>query len=163
MHKIFNLPNERGLAELLTEELTDDNTASLIRETNIPGLHVLTCGNAVNSTAAHLLHSPNLSAFINRAKQDYDMILFDSPPMIHLTDARVIARLCDATILVVNAGRTTRDALLVAKERFQEDHTRLLGTILNNWDPKQQKSSYYYSQYRKYTSSYLPTGEEGAT
>jgi Mrp family chromosome partitioning ATPase len=78
------------------------------------------------------------------------MILIDTPPMLQMTDARVAGRLADAVVLVARAGQTTRDALLAIKERFLEDRIRILGTVLNDWDPKRAPSGYY----GRYSSSY---------
>jgi Mrp family chromosome partitioning ATPase len=102
--------------------------------------------------AAHLLYSPNLQALLDRLRDDYDMILIDTPPMLQMTDARVTGRLADAVVLVARVGKTTRDLLLAAKERFEEDNTRLLGTVLNDWDPKRSPNGYYRTPY--YGSGY---------
>ena len=64
------------------------------------------------------------------------MILIDAPPMIHLADARVLGRLADGVILVVRSGQTTMDSAAFAAQRFAEDGTRVLGTVLNSWDPR---------------------------
>jgi capsular exopolysaccharide synthesis family protein len=154
LHQVFGLSNERGLSNLLREEFSETKLESLIHETSIPGLSLLT-GGPPASAASHLLYSPNLPALLAKAKQSYDMILFDTPPMIQITDARVIGRLADAAVLIARAGKTTRHALLVAKERFEEDHTRVLGSILNCWDPKRDVGSYYHKEYKQYHSSYM--------
>jgi len=60
-----------------------------------------------------------------------------------MPDARVIGRLSDSVLLVTWANHTTRDAAVAARERFGEDKTRVLGTILNDWDPKLAPNGYY--------------------
>jgi polysaccharide biosynthesis transport protein len=142
MHDIFNLPNDRGLSDILREEISHDNLAGLIQQTDVPGLHVLPAGPPTQA-AAHLLYSPNLGALITRFRAEYDMILIDAPPMLQMTDARVAGRLADAVILVARAGKTTRDALLAARERFREDRIVVLGSILNDWNPKKAAGGYY--------------------
>jgi polysaccharide biosynthesis transport protein len=154
MHDVFGVPNERGLSNLLQEEFSETNLAILTHDTRIPGLSLLTGGPSA-SAASHLLYSPNLEDVLVKSKQTYDMILIDTPPMIPITDARVIGRLADAAILIARAGKTTRHALLLAKERFEEDHTHVLGSILNCWDPKRDVGSYYNGEYKQYHSSYL--------
>ena len=154
MHDIFGLSNERGLSDILREELSEENVAGLIQESGIPNLHVLTAGKATHA-AAHLLYSRNFEPLLARFKREYDMILIDTPPMLQMTDARVVGRLADAVVLVARAGTTTRDAILAAKERLEEDCIRVLGTVLNDWDPKkspggyygQYQSGYYYGKY----------------
>jgi polysaccharide biosynthesis transport protein len=77
----------------------------------------------------------------------------DSPPMLQMPDARILARHADAAVLVVRSRRTTRDAALMARQRFAEDGTTVLGTVLNDWDPR-NTSAYgyekYYERYRPY-------------
>jgi Mrp family chromosome partitioning ATPase len=71
------------------------------------------------------------------------MVLLDTPPMLQMTDARVVGRMMDAVILVARAEQTTRDALMAATKRLAEDRIRVLGTILNDWNPKRSANGYY--------------------
>jgi succinoglycan biosynthesis transport protein ExoP len=72
------------------------------------------------------------------------MVLIDAPPVIHLADARVLGRLADGIVLVIRAGETTSESAMIACQRFAEDGSHVLGTILNSWDPK-AKGRYGYS------------------
>jgi polysaccharide biosynthesis transport protein len=149
MHQVFDVPNTRGLSDLLREELSASSAAGLIHETSIPNLHVLPAGPSTFA-AAHLLYSRNFAPLIEKFKNEYDMILIDTPPMLQMTDARVAARLADAVVLVARSGQTTRDALLAAKERLNDDSIRILGTILNDWNPRKTPGG-YYGHYRDNT------------
>lgn len=142
MHTLFGLPNDRGLSDLLREEVSHDNLTGFIQQSRISGLDVLTAG-APTEAAAHLLYSPNFAALLARVRLEYDMILVDVPPMLQMTDARVAGRLADAVVLVSRAGKTTRDALIAARDRFIEDRIRVLGVILNDWNPKKTLGGYY--------------------
>jgi capsular exopolysaccharide synthesis family protein len=143
LHDLFGISNERGLAELLKDTgLSDEAIAKSIQQTRVPGLSVLTSG-APTLTAANLLHSPNLSELFARLKTQFDMVLIDTPPMLQMADARLVGRAADAVVLVARAGQTTRDAILAAYQRFSEDRIRVLGTILNDWNPKHSPSGYY--------------------
>ncbi len=82
------------------------------------------------------------------------MIFVDTPPMLQMTDARVVGRLADAVILVARAEQTTRDAIIAAQQRFAEDRVRVLGTVLNDFDPKMSRNG-HYGNYRG--SSYYNT------
>jgi succinoglycan biosynthesis transport protein ExoP len=147
---IFSVPDRRGLSDILREDLSQENLAGLIHETCVPNLHVLPAGPPTEA-AAHLLYSPNLAALIARFRNEYDMILIDAPPMLHMTDARVAGRLADGVVLVSRAGKTTRDALLAARDRFLEDRIRVLGAVLNDWNPKRTLHGYYgYGNYKPY-------------
>ena len=148
LHDLFGISNERGLAELLKDPgLSEEAIAKSIQQTRVPGLSVLTSG-APTLTAANLLHSPNLSELFAKLKIQFDMVLIDTPPMLHMADARLVGRVADAVVLVARAGQTTRDAILAAYQRFSEDRIRVLGTILNDWDPKHSPAG-YYGYYRK--------------
>jgi succinoglycan biosynthesis transport protein ExoP len=155
MHDVFNLSNERGLTDLLSEEFSENNILGLVQTTDVPGLSVLTGGPPAQA-AAHLLYSPNLALMLNKFKKEYDMIIIDTPPMLQLTDARVVGRLADGVVLVARAGQTTRDALLAVKERFEEDRIRILGAVLNDWDPKRSHNAYpYNSGYQSRYGTYV--------
>jgi succinoglycan biosynthesis transport protein ExoP len=80
------------------------------------------------------------------------MIMIDAPPMIHLADARLLGRNADGVVLVVRAGQTTADSALFASQRFAEDGTRVLGTVLNSWNPKSSNRYGYgsYADYKEY-------------
>ncbi|MEO7653211.1 MAG: lipopolysaccharide biosynthesis protein, partial [Bryobacteraceae bacterium] len=84
-------------------------------------------------------------------RREFDCILIDTPPMLHIADARVLGRLADAVVLVLRAGKTTLDTALTARQRFSEDGTMILGTILNDWDPRAfGHGKDYYSGYKNY-------------
>jgi capsular exopolysaccharide synthesis family protein len=157
MHDLFEVPNERGLSDLLKEpNLPDELIAASIQATRVPGVSVLTCGAPAHSSA-NLLHSASLGELLAKLKQKYDMVLIDTPPMLQIADARLIGRMVDAVVLVARAGRTTRDAILAANQRLSEDRIRVLGTVLNDWDPKRSPTGYYgyhnYSHYNAYQGS----------
>lgn len=142
VHYHFNLSNERGLVDCLQEQMTEEAMGLLVRPSTVPSLDVLTSG-AETTAAAQLLHSPNFAALIKRFRAEYDMILIDTPPMLQMTDARIVGRQADGVILVARAGQTARETLLAAKERFQADRIPVLGSILNDWNPKRALDKHY--------------------
>lgn len=149
IHEAFDVPNTRGLSNMLAEQLPEDRMLNCMQPTAIPGLDVVTSGTATD-TAPHLLYSPTLSVFLRFVQKDYDLILIDTPPMMQMPDARVVGALADAVVLVVRASQTDRSLLVAAQQRFLEDHTTVLGTILNGWDPSHDPGGYYreYQQYQ---------------
>lgn len=160
MHDLFGLDNDRGLSDSLKEQtLTDEVVKGLIQETRVPGLDVLTSGPATHAST-NLLYSPNFAELLERLRKQYDMVLIDTPPMLQMTDARVIGRLADAVVLVGRAQQTTRGAIVAASQRFLEDRTRVLGTVLNGWDPKNSPNGTYGyyagSYYTAYTRKDTP-------
>ena len=105
-------------------------------------------------SAASLVHSPRLPEVLALARRRFDTVIIDTPPMINMADARVIAKLADGLILVVRSGSTTRDAALLAKARFAADGIPVMGTILNFWNPRTPGYGYYKHYYAGYYNYY---------
>jgi capsular exopolysaccharide synthesis family protein len=161
LHEIFNLPNETGLADLLArrEPLTSKDLLLGALSTDFAGISVLPSGKA-GSGAASLLHSVRMDDLIAHARQQFDVVLIDTPPILHLADARIVGSLADGVLLVVRAGQTSRDAVLSIKRRLVEDGVQILGSALNDWNPK-AAGSYGYESYAHYYSSFYTKGGPG--
>lgn len=173
MHELFDLSNDQGLSTLLIQDAPLNGSLGaalegLVQKTSIPNLHVLPSGPSTYA-AANLLYSPVLEELLAHFKKGFDMVLIDTPPMLSMSDARVAGRLADAVIFVARAGQTTRDAVMAAHQRFAEDRIQVLGTILNDWDPRRaphgyygyhQGSSYGYGG-KKYAGYHGSYGEKG--
>lgn len=153
LHKVFGLANNWGLRDMLRSDAPLDSTpiSHLVHTTEVSGLCVLP-GGSTGTTPSNLFYSPRMSELLKRLRGEFDMILIDAPPMIHLADARVLGRLADGVILVVRAGQTTTDSALFAAQRFAEDGTRVMGTVLNSWDPRTSRHYGYgpYGDYQAY-------------
>ena len=117
-----------------------------MKSTHVPLLSLLPSGWAADE-ALDLFHSPQMLELFRCARRDFDYVLIDSPPVLQIPDARVLARFADSVILLIRAGHTPRDVAFTALNRFAEDHTPVLGTILNQWDPRRGGNSEYYRNY----------------
>jgi capsular exopolysaccharide synthesis family protein len=154
VHKIFDVTNTWGLSDLLQEQtlINEYPKETLTRKTKIPNLSLLVSGPGAVSIPS-ILHSSRAAQLLERLKREFEVVLIDCPPMLHLADARVLGRLADGVILVIRAGKTSQEAAVSAIQRFNEDGTRVLGTILNDWNPKtasytrgyEYGDSYYYT------------------
>jgi len=144
IHTIFDLPNERGLVTLLRENkpLTECDLGGLVQQSRIPNLYVLTAGPFI-AGSTNLMYSDYLGEILEWFESAFDMVLIDTPPMLQMPEARVIGRLVSAVVLVLRSGQTTRDAAQAALQRLHEDGTVVLGTILNDWNPKSSTNGYY--------------------
>jgi capsular exopolysaccharide synthesis family protein len=155
LHRLFEIPNSFGLTDILriTTPLEEIPVNQLVRQTKIPGLSLVPSGPTTDGLSS-LLYSPRLTEFLQRVAKEFDLVLIDAPPMLHFADARVLGRHSDGVILVLRSGQTKRDAAMLARQRFDEDGTCVLGTILNSWDLKNFRSpySYAYSDAYKYTA-----------
>ena len=76
-------------------------------------------------------------------RQQFDMVIIDTPPMLQMPDARVLGKLADGVILVVRSARTAKETASAAGQRLVEDGTRVLGTVLNEWDPRKTSHAGY--------------------
>jgi Mrp family chromosome partitioning ATPase len=127
---------------LRAPQLDDRLEGAIVHRTSLPGVDVLP-GAPTASGVSNLLHSPNLPRALEHFRERYDMVLIDTPPIRYASDARVLGRLTDGVVLVVRAGRTTRDDALAVCQRFAHDGTRVLGVVLNDWKPDADRSEYY--------------------
>lgn len=148
LHSVFKLANTIGLSDLLRDRNTPVAEAllTMVHESGIPNLSVLPSGPST-AAATNLLYSPQLSELIKSARESYDMVLIDTPPAHNIPDARVLGRVSDAVILVIRSRKTSRDVVKNACQRFNEDGARVLGVVLNDWDPKSGAIGYGYSKY----------------
>ena len=154
IHQLFRLSNERGLSTILSETpASNEAFAGIVQETSIPGLHVLPSGPFKNNPA-NLLYSPELPKLLEKLKSRYEMILIDTPPMLQMPDSRILGRAADGVILVVRAQQTTRDAMIAAHQRFRDDRITVLGTVLNDWNPKTALKGYYGYRSGTYEKAY---------
>jgi capsular exopolysaccharide synthesis family protein len=145
LHSVFQIDNRDGFSDALAGD-TDIRP----RETDIPNLFVFPSGRREDE---RLFSTASFRKLLDRMREEFDMILIDTPPLLHMPDARLIGHEADAVILVV-AQHTDRDAVALAKQHLAEDGSSLLGTILNNWDPKSSSygNRHYGDYYKRYYS-----------
>jgi receptor protein-tyrosine kinase len=158
LHDIFGIPNRDGLVELLRME---EPAREFVATRWIPvgagsGLYVLPAGSTAGNIS-NLLYSARLPKLLQQLRQEFDAILIDSPAMLDAPDARILARVAGAVVLVIRAAHTSRDTAVAAKQRLSEDGTRVIGTILNEWQIKSAGEA----AYRKYYSRNGHHGSNG--
>jgi capsular exopolysaccharide synthesis family protein len=148
---IFGMESAPGLTDILAVGAEPLAANELIQETGLPGLHVLPSGPRQRNVT-QMLHMKGLEILIDSLRRDYDFILIDSPPVIPLTDARLLAQHADGVILVVRAGTTTPEQSLNVQQCFSQDGTYVFGSILNDWDARAEDPSFMNS-YLKYAGA----------
>lgn len=148
LHRRFGLPNEESLIDMLCEETPIDKypPERFGVTTSFPGLSVFP-NRPTPDGVSKALYSPRLRAIFEALQASYDMILVDSPPILNVADARIIAPLTDALILVLRSGVTDRESALEAYQRIQEDGLSLLGTVLTDYDASSDRKRQYYYGY----------------
>ena len=138
IHDIFGVHNGWGLADLIQGKTPPNGCEGMVLKTGFRNLSVLPSG-TTSPNSSCLLHSPRVSKLLLRMREEFHTIIIDTPPMLYLPDARVFGRIADGVVLVVRSAHTIRDAVVTANQRLREDGTRVIGTILNQWDPNQSK------------------------
>jgi capsular exopolysaccharide synthesis family protein len=138
VHYTFNLNNTLGLTSVLSRQFSIEET---VTESMIPGLSIMPSG-PIPPNPAELLGSASMDAFMKNALARFDRIVFDTPPVLAVADAQILANKCDGVILVVSSGKTEIETAIKAKEILIASKGKLLGAVLNN--KKLTDSNYYY-------------------
>jgi capsular exopolysaccharide synthesis family protein len=141
LDKIFGLTNGYGLSNAI---LQDNPTLSdHLRATEVDNLWVLPSGSPPPNPA-ELLGSQRMEAIVEELKGQADLVLFDSPPVLAVTDAAVLSTRVDGVLVVCNAGRTRRKDAQKGVEELRRVGANLLGAVLNDMSARQGDHYYYY-------------------
>jgi len=153
-HKIFDLPNDRGLTTALLDPAGD--MAEFLQPSGVENLKVLTAG-PEPPNPSEMLGSKRMEEILSSLLDEADIVVFDSPPLLVASDASVLSTRVDGTLLVIDAGQTRRAQAARAVQVLSSVGTVLLGAVLNRVDARANgySYSYYYSdsdQRRRRTS-----------
>lgn len=140
-HRTFNLLNAAGLSSYLSNNAVYEE---IIQETEVPNLSVISSG-PVPPNPAELLNSRHINTLIERLEDEYDIIIFDAPPINTVTDAQLLANKADGVILVVPQGIAEKGGVTHAVEQLNKVHAKVLGTVMNRF--KADKAPGYYGGY----------------
>lgn len=138
MHQMFQVDNIFGLTNVLTHS---ERLEKCVQKTAVDNLHFLACG-PIPPNPAELLGSKSMQELLAQAYSMYDLVIFDLPPILAVTDAQIMANVCDASILVVRSEATEKEAALKAKGLLESAKGKLLGVVLN--DREREHGLYYY-------------------
>ncbi len=145
-HYTFNLPLEPGLTEAL---LSVADRPRALRQTEVESMRVITVGSrAPDST--ELLASQTFKRYIAELREQADVVIMDSPPVLAVSDAAVLSTLVDGVVLVMDAGKTRTPAAVQAAERLASVGGVILGVVLNRVKAR-SGGYYYYYYYHDYT------------
>jgi capsular exopolysaccharide synthesis family protein len=152
-HLLFDISNKFGLTNYLMSEVP---VSDAIFPTGIENLSILPSG-VTTSDPTRLLDSERMSDTIVELKKRYDIVLFDSPPILGLSDASVVARGVDHTLIVVQHRRFPQAMVARVKQAVVSAGGTVLGVVLNNVDIKYDQNYYYHTNYYGY---YQPRHEQ---
>lgn len=153
LHHVFDLCNDWGLSDLLqSADRLNGDLQSLARPTSVPDLWVLPSGPGADGFSK-LLYSPALRNLLARFRREFDLVLIDTPPMVLYSDARILGRMTAGAVVVVRANRTDREKLKACYRVLSEDHTPVLGTVLNDCRMDRKHYRAYERYYKPYTGA----------
>ncbi len=143
LHRAFNVSRDHGLTELImgAAKLED-----VVLKTEVPGVDLIPCG-PIPPNPSELLGTPRMKELGEELSQKYDLILYDSPPVVAVTDAVVLSKIVDGVVLIAKAGKTTREILYKAARQLDDVGGQILGTVLNDFNIKGAGYRYYYYYY----------------
>ncbi|MGI8605207.1 MAG: GumC family protein [Verrucomicrobiales bacterium] len=153
LHTFFDINNSVGLTNYLTTELMLED---VILQTPIDNLYFMPSG-ILPADAAGILNSRRMSELIADVKNRFDLVLIDSPPILGVSDASVLASEVDLTMIVIQHRKLPRSMLLRVKQAIENVGGNLLGVVLNNVDVRSDNQYQYYTSYYTY---YSPTNTE---
>jgi len=157
LHKMINVANTLGLTNYLLKQNTLDE---VIQTTKVPTLHMMASGKLPSSSIG-ILSSAQMKQLIDELKGRYDFVFFDSPPIMGVSDASILASEVDMTLQVIQYRRYPQPMNIRAKQMIEKVGGNLLGIVLNNINMSQDESYYYYSgYYHDYYYSRNPSEQE---
>jgi len=163
VYKLFGLKRSPGLTEVLIGKMSWKDAIStevdmliggleyekILKTQGIENLRIITCGERTPNPA-ELLSFPEMDDLIEELKKNFDVVLFDSPPILPVTDSAILAAKVDGVILVYEAGRTSRHALNRARIQLENVEAKILGVVINNLKAEFIEDVTPYQRYRYY-------------
>jgi capsular exopolysaccharide synthesis family protein len=143
LHRVFDRVNDRGVTSCLLDRAS---LKAAVQETEVPGLSVLLSGPACPNPAESL-QSNSFQSLLADMAVSYDRVVLDSPPVGAVTDAVILSTRVDASVLVIRAMRTSREAVRHARRALHDVRANLVGAILNVADPHREGYPYYHGHY----------------
>lgn len=139
IHKILKLRNNEGLSTLITSK--EATIFEYIEKTEFENMYVLTSG-ATPPNPAELISSKRMEQLIEEMEQAFDLVIFDTPPVLAVADSQIMAGKVDGTLFVLRKGVDTKEQIQSANERMQSVNANVLGAIYNRIEPNDD--TYYY-------------------
>lgn len=157
LHSIFGIGNGHGLSTLLSSELTDNDITKAIQQDEKTKLFLLPSG-PIPPNPSELIGSEQMATLMELLQKKFTHVVVDSPPIASFTDGVLIASLVDGVILVVHAGKSSRQVVRRSRQLLQEIGAKIFGVVLNNVNLNTKDNYYYYQSY--YHRSNYASGDE---
>ena len=161
LHLVFGMENKQGLSSILSSEITDGEIFSMINQYKDSNIYLLNSG-AIPPNPAELVGSDQMRRLLALTAAEFKYTVIDSPPIASFTDGVLISSLVDGVLLVVHAGKTSRQVVRRTRQMLGEIGAKVIGVVLNKIDMHSQKY-YYYHHYKGYYSESESNGERPET
>lgn len=146
LHSVFNIENGDGLSTILSTELSEQEILKVIKHDEGTKLNMLTSG-PIPPNPAELIGSEQMANLLKLLQSHFTHVVVDSPPITSFTDGVLIASMVDGVILVVHAGKSSRQVVRRARQLLQDVGAKIFGVVLNNVNLRSQDNYYYYQSY----------------
>lgn len=146
MHSIFHLSNKQGLSTILSNELAEAEILNMVQKDEESGLYILTCG-PIPPNPAELLGSEQMRRLVRYLESAFTHIIIDSPPVASFTDGVLIGCLVDGVLLVVYAGKSSREIARRGRQVLLDVGAKIIGVVLNKATLRPHDYYYYQSYY----------------
>jgi capsular exopolysaccharide synthesis family protein len=150
VHRVFGLSNEAGVTTAMIDPSTTD---SIIHDTVVPNMKVI-CTGPIPPNPSELLHSEAFARLLENLTTRFDRIIIDSPPVVPVTDAAILATQVDGTMLIVRAFQTSRELVRRAKRTLTDVGAHMVGAVLNAVELERPEYGYYRYHYYKRDGTY---------
>lgn len=147
VHSVFGMDNSIGLSSYLARQVVQD----MIKPSPVPNLSVITSG-PLPPNPSELLGSERMKEFLGIVNEKFDIVVFDTAPLITVTDTTILSDMVDGTVLVIRSGRTTFDVAKRAVRLLRDIDAKILGVVLNSMDTAKEGYKYLYPYYYQYGS-----------
>ncbi|MFC5652898.1 CpsD/CapB family tyrosine-protein kinase [Paenibacillus solisilvae] len=141
LHHVFSQSNRIGLTNVLAKQ---NRWQEVIKDSLIENLTLLPSG-PIPPNPSELLGTSRMQVMLEEIKEEYDIILLDTPPILAVTDSLVVSAYCDGVVMVVAAGKVDKELVKKAKASLEHVNARIIGLVLNNMNRKDVKATLNYA------------------
>jgi succinoglycan biosynthesis transport protein ExoP len=157
LHLVFGMENRQGLSSILSSEISDAEIFAMINQYKDSNIYLLNSG-AIPPNPAELVGSDQMRRLLALTASEFKYTVIDSPPIASFTDGVLISSLVDGVLLVVHAGKTSRQVVKRTRQMLLEIGAKVIGVVLNKIDTHSQNYYYYHRHYKDY---YTPAEGNG--
>lgn len=146
IHYFYNMKKSPGLVDYFLGQAPFE---SIVRKSDIKNLSIITAGKTPPNPS-EIISSQRMQLILQRLRDDFDIIILDSPPIMAVSDSEILSRLVDMSLLVVNSGNTKQDWMENSVDLLNNEKNSFLGILLNSYSYKEGQHSYHH--YYNYSS-----------